>query len=177
MRSDGMISHLVGDRIFTFASESVAIEAAYPWTGRDCLWPMAPDGTLWLLEQGVWRGYNASGWQSWELSPTDDDYVVDYTSGENGILIVATSDTGLYIYLPGQGGNLEPYPQSERYNGSLLYDAQRNSVWVNLSDGIYLDGDVWRYDLVTGEWINFVGDSVGMLPKKEVDGDKFMPIG
>lgn len=166
LRSGGLVSHLVGDHIFTYATESQAIEAAYPWTGRDSLWPVAPDGTLWLLEQDALRGYNASGWQSVALDLAGDaEHVASFIAGENGTLFVATFSAGLYIYTPGQGWSQQPYPQDAYYNRSLLYDARRNSLWVNLDQGFYWNGHVWQFDLGTREWLASV-DDLGSIPQE-----------
>ena len=177
LRSDGFVSHLVGDRIFTYASESHAIEAAYPWTGRNSLWRISPDGTLWLLEQAVLRGYNASGWQSVALELADDDYVQDFVAGANGLLVVAAQRTGLYIYLPGQGWRLEPFPtRNPDFIGQLLYDPRTHSLWANLSDGNFYNGDVWRYDLSAEEWTD-LSHEPGSIPRVWFSGLNLSPLG
>jgi len=161
LRSEGGINQVVGDRIFHFSSESLAIEAAYPWTGRDSLWPVAPDSTLWLLEDESLRGYNTSGWQIVPLDIPSDTYVYSYTAGAYGTLVVAVHD-GLRIYTPEQGWRIAPYPQVTYDIRGLIYNVLTNTIWTTLDMGEYYTDRIARYELGTDEWIIYTEDTGGI---------------
>jgi len=174
LRSGSGISHLVGKRIYNFAEESLAIEAAYPWTGRDSLWPVAPDGTLWLLVEGALWGYNQSGWKVVALDTTSDEHIKSYTAGANGMLVVA-GNSGLHIYTLDQGWRLVPYPQGTDNIGGMIYDASTNTIWARnyFSDS---PDRVIRYNLDTGEWTLF-GEEHRIIPFWSFNGVGLSPAG
>jgi hypothetical protein len=142
-----VVSHLVGDRIFTYSSESQAIEAVYPWTGRDCLWPVAPDGTLWLLKQDTFWGYNTNGWQSVALDLPPDENIYGFTAGSNGMLIVAAK-AGLLIYTPSEGWTTVPQSQRWFYR-NIVYDEPTNTLWGSTGHSYVFPGYVASYSLST----------------------------
>ena len=176
MRSEGGISQLVGDRIFAFASESLAIEAAYPWTGRDSLWPVAPDGTLWLLDDGSLRGYNTDGWQSVPLDIPSDTYVSGYTVCGNDTLVVAVYN-GLHIHLTNQGWLFAPFPQGGFVIRDLICHGLTNTIWGNfdMAENFYT-GMVGQFKLEAGEWIVFNEDN-GSIPYVPPYGASLSPTG
>jgi streptogramin lyase len=176
LRSEGWISQLVGDRLFTYASENLAIEAAYPWAGRDSLWPVAPDGTLWFLDDGALRGYNADGWQNVPLDIPSDTYVSGYTACGNDTLVVAVY-TGLHLHLINQGWLFVPFPQEAYAIRNLICNGLTNTIWGNLAIVDYFyTGKVGQYELVTGEWTTFSEDN-GSMPYVPPYGVSLSPTG
>ena len=62
--TDQGVSRVVNDRITHFADERMAIEVAFPWTGIQTWWAVAPDGTLCTTIDGDVIGYNGKTWGS-----------------------------------------------------------------------------------------------------------------
>jgi ligand-binding sensor domain-containing protein len=149
-RSDVGISHLVGDRIINFAEEKLAIEAAYPWSGLDTLWPVATDGTLWLLMDNTLWGYNQDGWKAVTLDTLSDEHIYSYTAGRNGALIIAGS-IGLHIYKGNKVWQLVKYPQGIDYIDGVVYNSATNTIWAR-NYFLHNPGKVVRFNLDTGDW-------------------------
>ena len=97
--TDHGVSRVINDRITHFADEPAAIVAAYPWTGKQTLWPVAPDGTLWTIAGGKLLGYNGKTWLSVPLDGANTDAVDHIAAGPDGLLAV-TSASGLSVYTP-----------------------------------------------------------------------------
>jgi hypothetical protein len=128
LRSGETVSRITGDRIEHFASERQAIEAAYPWTGSQALWPLSPDGTLWLLESSGLSGFNGA-WQSVPLDIAFQGNVSSFVAGPDGLLVAANSQI-ISRYTPAQGWQFNALPTGIQFFDHLVFDPGRNAVWA-----------------------------------------------
>ncbi|HNT26069.1 MAG TPA: two-component regulator propeller domain-containing protein [Anaerolineales bacterium] len=150
LRTGETISRINGQRIEYFADQRQAIQAAYPWTGRQTLWPTAPDGSLWIVESGGFAGYNGV-WQTVPLDPALEGGVGSFVVGPDG-LIVAANPAGISQYTPAQGWRYTPVPERVVYLGNLVFDPQRQAVWGSTAYSNFFPGQALRFDLGTQAW-------------------------
>jgi ligand-binding sensor domain-containing protein len=150
--TDQGVSRVMNDRITHFADERAAIEAAFPWTGLQTLWSVAPDGTIWTAADGKLFGYNGKTWSSVPLDGANADTVDYIAAGSDGLLAI-TNASGFSVYTPETGWQMPPLPKSARVDfwpGNDLIAGADDSLWIGLdTQGA---GGLFRYSPVSQTW-------------------------
>jgi ligand-binding sensor domain-containing protein len=132
--TDQDVSRVMNGRITHFADERMAIEAAFPWTGTQTLWYVAPDGTIWTAADGQLIGYNSTAWSNVPLDGAKADTVEHIAAGPDGLLAI-TSASGLRVYTPETGWQVPPLPKnapSDLWFGNDLLIGPDGSLWISL---------------------------------------------
>ncbi len=132
--TDQGVSCVVNGRITHFADERAAIVAAYPWTGTQTLWPVAPDGTICAVENDKLIGYNGQTWLSIPIAGVSTDKIYHIAVGPDGLLAI-TSDSGLGVYTPKRGWQVPTLPAripKDLWFNSNLVAGQDGSLWIGL---------------------------------------------
>jgi len=132
--TDQGVSRVMNGRKTHFADERMAIEAAFPWTGTQTLWAVAPDGTIWTAADGKLIGYNGKTWSSVPLDGAKADTVDHIAAGPDGLLAI-TSASGLSVYTPETGWQVPPLPESapvDFWPGNDLVAGTDGSLWIGL---------------------------------------------
>ena len=149
-------SRILEERITTYADERQAIEAAYPWTTSDSLWPVDSLGGIWVEESGSLSRYDGNGWTPIPPPPgvdTRDLRNLNYVWGERRYLlrpgpngqmaVVAWSherqSNSLSIYEPGIGW--QATADDLDWVGNLAFDAA-GQVWLTQGDTVYASSSV-----------------------------------
>jgi ligand-binding sensor domain-containing protein len=166
--TDQGVSRVAKGRIKHFADERIAIEAAFPWTGTQTLWPVAPDGTIWTAADDKLIGYNGKMWSSVSLDGANTDTVDHIAVGPDGLLAI-TSVSGLSVYTPETGWEVPTLPESAPVDFWPSNDlvAGADGLWIGLdTQGA---GGLFRYSPVSQTWMVFDGKN-GDLPQNSVTG-------
>lgn len=132
--TDQGVSRIANGRITHFADERSAMVAAFPWTGRQTLWPVAPDGMLWTIAEGNLFSYNGQTWSNIPLDGIIVDTVDHLVAGPDGMLAL-TSASGLSVYTPEKGWYMPPLPEDALHNrwfGNDLLAGPDGSLWIGL---------------------------------------------
>ncbi|HSD83919.1 MAG TPA: hypothetical protein VLG46_08680 [Anaerolineae bacterium] len=132
--TDQGVSRIFNGRITHFTDERSALAAAFPWTGTQTLWLVAPDGTLWTIAGGKLVGYNGETWSNIPLDGIMADTVEHVVAGPDGMLAI-TSASGLSVYTPEKGWYAPPLPEEaprDRWFGNELLAAADGSLWIGL---------------------------------------------
>lgn len=167
--TDQGVSRVVNDRITHFADERMAIQVAFPWTGIQTLWAVAPDGTLWTTIDGELIGYNGKTWASVTLERAAVETVDHVAAGPDGLLAV-TSASGLSVYTPEAGWQVPPLPKGisrDLWIGNDLLAGADGSMWIGLD--AFGTGALLRYMPASQTWIVYDGKD-GDLPQISVTG-------
>lgn len=162
--TDEDVSRVMNDRITHFANERAAIVAAFPWTGTQPLWSVAPNGTIWTVEDGDLIGYNGKTWSSIPLDGANADTVDHIAAGPDGVLAI-TSASGLSVYTPETGWQVPPLPASapiDFWPGNDLVMGADGSLWIGLDT--FGAGGLFHYNPVSQTWTVFAGEN-GDLPQ------------
>lgn len=153
--TDQGVSRVVDNRITHFANERMAIEAAFPWTGIQTLWIVAPDGTLWTIIDGELTGYNGKVWSSVSLDEAHADTVEHIAAGPDGLLAVSSA-SGLSVYTPETGWQMPSLPKEAPKNlwfGNDLLMSSDGSLWIGLDS--MGSGGLLRYIPASQTWTVF----------------------
>ena len=132
--TDQGVSRVMNGRKTHFADERMAIEVAFPWTGAQTLWSVAPDGTIWTAADDKLIGYNGKTWSSVPLDGANTDTVDHIAAGPDGLLAI-TSASGLSVYTPETGWQVPPLPESapvDFWPGNDLVAGTDGSLWIGL---------------------------------------------
>ncbi|MBN2146195.1 MAG: hypothetical protein JW726_02360 [Anaerolineales bacterium] len=167
LRSGGAVCQLVAEAtIQCYENERLAIEAAYPWAGSEPLWPMAPDGSLWLLEERTLWGYDQNGWRSVPMDASIGQAVQGFTVAAEGLLALA-SENGLALYDPTQGWHMVPsYTPPPAYFAfyNPFYDPASHAIWGAAAYSAFYAGQAVRFSLDSQSWEKVAEEVLGGIP-------------
>jgi len=157
------VSQVASGHITHFADERAAMVAAFPWTGAQALWPVAPDGTIWTVAEKNLMGYDGNVWRSVPLDEAAAETVDWIAAGLDGLLAV-TDTSGLSVYTPETGWQVPTLPKGlsrDLWRGNNLLAGPDGSLWIGLD--VFGTGGLLRYIPASQKWTVYAGQN-GDLP-------------
>ncbi len=155
LRSGGVVCQILEDAyIQCYPDETTAIEAASPWTGTTALWPLSPEGKLWLLEERTAWAYDGSSWASVALDAGSGEYIQGFAVGP-GDRLALSSEAGLELYDPaGQARSVTWVASTDFYTvvQHPFFDAAGSAIWGSSAYSNFFPGPALRYSLDSQTW-------------------------